>query len=339
MLEGQRLGGLQQSLHHGPVPGLQTTSLGRAQALLGQAEGGQHGERLARPVELLFEPGSQRPQRRSALLRMPHRRKRLREQSPPLRLVLGDAVGADQGKRLCALHAVSVHRGAQVRLGIGVQGAQRVRQRHSDRAPVDPAGNRWRQPLGQRQTHVDPARLLLAQTGDRLRAQPLLVPQRPDHPRLVHGAQRAARAVGHEQGRLPLHRRKRLLDDDGHLLRALALPPLQSLEPVDHLERTVVCSTDTQRKLRKLLLVRVGRPAALAQRLETRAQLLHRNKGHLGYICRGRMSGRCRRESRSHHTPAIWKLGRIRSTTALAPMPVRTPEATSPGGSRPRRGG
>lgn len=81
---------------------------------------------------------------------------------------------------------MALHRLGHGLLLLGAERAQVVGQRYAEGPLIELALQRLTELLGQREPRVDPAGLVPAGTGDGLGAQLLLVPQRPDHPCLVH---------------------------------------------------------------------------------------------------------------------------------------------------------
>jgi hypothetical protein len=88
--------------------------------------------------------------------------------------------------------------------------------------------------LEEKQPPRDPGLLASEGLRDRGKAQAVVVHQRGDDVRLVHGAHAATGGVRGEHGRLQGEARDRL-DDDRDLGASLGTPARESLEPVDDL--------------------------------------------------------------------------------------------------------
>ncbi|MFH2006591.1 MAG: hypothetical protein ABI333_08405 [bacterium] len=139
-----------------------------------------------------------------------------------------------------SLEPVSFHRGGHGLLVVWAERAERVGQRHAERALVDLALQRSAEPLGQGESHEDPSALPVAGLGDGGRAELLLVPKGEDHAGFVHWRERARRPVGLEQRDALLRRTAGLLDEDGYALQAHLTPARKALEAVDDLEGAVL---------------------------------------------------------------------------------------------------
>ena len=124
------------------------------------------------------------------------------------------------------------------------------------------------------ETARHPRALPTEELRHRLRAQLILVDERGDHARLVHGARCPPSRIGIEEPSLQSDSSCRL-DHDGHLALAFTGPPCQPLESVHDLVVAIARLRHPQRKRREVHLA-VG--ATPAQRGETRAEAAERDE-------------------------------------------------------------
>ena len=122
-----------------------------------------------------------------------------------------------------------------------------VRGGGRESAVIDVGGHGRSQPAAERQAAIDPAAAAAEQLGDLRGRELVVIGQRADDARLVHGTQRGARGVGLEQPGLA-HDTGRVLDDHRHVGVAVATPARQALEPIEHLVGAVVGRGDAQRQ-------------------------------------------------------------------------------------------
>jgi len=169
-----------------PLVGLEPAAFGRAQALLGELKLGEVLQHLAGPGEPGLEARGERTHGRGAARLRPDDAERVRQKLAPLGRAFGQAIGLEQRLGLLELELVALHRLGHGLLLLGAERAQRVGQRYAEAPLIDLALQRLTELLRQREPRVDPAGLAPAGTGDGLGSQLLLVPQRPDHPCLVH---------------------------------------------------------------------------------------------------------------------------------------------------------
>lgn len=114
------------------------------------------------------------------------------------------------------------------------EGHQCVRE--TDRKPscVHRAVECRTEPLGQGVAFARPRSLTPQELGGGAQRESVVVDQRGDDPRLVHGGDGLAGSVGLQKERLGVL--ARLLDHDGEVLQAGLLSGAEPLEAVDHLE-------------------------------------------------------------------------------------------------------
>jgi hypothetical protein len=247
-LGGDHLGGVYQHQLGAPLIGLETTPLGRAQALLGELEVGQVLQCLARPGEPGLDPCGKCTDRRGAASLGTHRAKGGIEEITPVGRALGQPVGAEQRLGLVALELVALHRLGHGLLLLGAERAERVGQGHPEPALVDLSLQRLAELLGQGETLVDPARIAATDLGDGLWPLLLLVAQSEDHAGLVHGRERARRPVGLEQSDQPARPGARCLHEHRHALQTELAPAPEALEAVDDLVDAALAGHHPQRQ-------------------------------------------------------------------------------------------
>ena len=214
---------------------------------LGEAEGREVIEGLADGGEPLFEGDGEGTEDRVASLRRSYSADRIVKESAALRLAVGHFVSRDQGEGFLIGESVAFDRCQQDPLVFRRQSAQRVGQREGDLPRIDPSGHGAIESLAQEQPLGDPVLVAPQQLADGGDGQVILVPEGGHHARLVHGAQRARRRVGDEQGGLPLGPRSRVLQDHGNGIDAGGTPLDEPLEAVDHLEQAIRHGHDPDR--------------------------------------------------------------------------------------------
>jgi len=295
------LGGLNQQQMGAPLVGLEAAALGRAQALLGELEIGESLQHLARPGEPGLKARGERTHGRNAARLGPDDTKRVRQELAALGWALGQAVGLEKRLGLLGLELVAFHRLGHGLLLLGAERAKRVGQRYAEGPLIDLALQRLTELLGKREPRMDPAGLPPAGTGDGLGTQLLLVPQRPDHPRLVHRRQRPARPVGLEQGHHPLSLRARCLHQHRHLLQTETAPADEPLEAVDELVGSFLGWHHAQRQRTEHRILCTTGKATAAQLGQARAHVGHPDPLEPGAALRGRRAGQRDRKARRAH--------------------------------------
>lgn len=228
-------GGVVEQREHASVLGLEAAPLGVAQALLGEAEGREVGEHRPRSRETLGEPRPERAERACRLALGTHGGDRLAQDPVALGVALGRAERGDEDLGLATTEVMAsgrVERGALEPLG---ERAQREPQPHADLACVERALPAWREVAGEREAARGPRALLPGAPGDVQEREAVLVDERGDDARLVHGAERARRRVRREQEQLLVGGGARGLDDDLDVRRTSGAQLGQELEAVDDL--------------------------------------------------------------------------------------------------------
>jgi hypothetical protein len=215
--------------------------------------------------------------------------------------VLATTIGADQGKRLLSLETVPLYRPTHGFLGVVVEAAERVRQRHPHRPRVHTTDHLFTEPVGQRQSGGYPRRLSAEHVGYSLRAEPVIVAHRLHHPSFVHRRERARRPIGLEQGHLLRHSRSRRLQDHRHLGKPRCPPPLETFETVDNLVFLVGGLHRAKRQRLQSYRSLGYRLSPGPQRLEARAYPLDRDKLNRGPALAGRVVPRAAPRKRCCH--------------------------------------
>jgi hypothetical protein len=183
------------------------------------------------------------------------------------------AVRRHERQRLTGPEAVAHDRGGQILLQPAAEGAELQRDGHRQAAAVQPAAQFRGEAARKGQAALDPRRPVVEQLGDGGRAQFVVVRERRNHSRLVHGSRALACGVGRQEPRL--HRDAADgLHHDGNLLSTLAPPGQEALEAVDDFEASVRSFGDPERHGCERAS-RVGSIAA--ERGECRVQLVDGN--------------------------------------------------------------
>jgi len=195
----QCLGGFLQQVEDCPVLRLEAAPLGIGEALGGRLEGSEIDQDVAGAREALLEPGGKRPDQRGALRVRPYDRKRLGQQPRPFRIRGSDAVGGDEGERFALTQTMALHRPDEVLLTLLAYGAQGICERRPDRPLVDFAGDAGGKFGSQGQPARDPGLAPAEQLRNARQTEPVLVEQRSDDARLIHGRRRARRGVRAQQ--------------------------------------------------------------------------------------------------------------------------------------------
>lgn len=311
-------------------------ALGKAQVFreLELAEVAQHLLRAAQSLLEARGSGTERPGRAREELA------RCRQEALALLVPVGGSECAHERHGLPWAKAVTLHCAEDRLLAGRAQPDQRVGQRRPYLAGVDLAHGSRREPMRDGQPLLDPVRLLVKDSRDRLLAEAFVLPQRGHYPGLVHGRERARRRVREEEESLCLVGLEPVLDHDGHALRPGPAPALQALEPVDYLVGQLPPDWhDPQRELLGLLPWVEGPAPALAKRGEARPQPLHFDPLHrAGTHC----SARTRRvrngtlRVRPHVVLALlggYSRGRVRSPKVRPIRPARSSSQGSGAGA------
>jgi hypothetical protein len=141
----------------------------------------------------------------------------------------------------------------QLDLGAAIEFAEGHRDRQGETAGIQADLQlRGELPL-QEETACHPGLLPAKELRDSRGAQVIVVDQRGDHPRLIHGARGPPRAVGLEEPGLQGHAARRL-HDHRDLALALTGPPREPLETIDDLEVAVARVRHPQGKRRQVHL-------------------------------------------------------------------------------------
>ena len=221
---GQGPGRGAEQMQHCLVARREAASFGRMQALLGQLETRQVLECLMDAVEPFFETRAEGREGRCATVLRAHCGEWVGEELVALVVVVGHAVGGDQGQGLAVRQAMLFGRGTQGLLIGGLDGAQGMSQSRADGAGVEALGHGRSQVLGKGHAVEDPAGFLATQTGDGRGREPLLGAQGIHHTSLVHGGDGASRAIGAQHGHLALGLAREGLDHDGDPRRTRSPP-------------------------------------------------------------------------------------------------------------------
>lgn len=261
---------------------LEPAAFGQGEPLVRESEIGDGLQGRPHQAELLLQTGAERRERLGRAIRWSHRIKRRRQQCSAFVRVLARAIGADESERLLSLEAMSLYRLAHGFLGLVVEGAERVRQRHAHRARVYMPGHFLAEPVGQRQSGRHPRRLSAQDVGYSLGAEPVIAAHRMHHPGFVHRSERARRPIRLEQGHLPLQSRNRRLQHHRHLGKPRRPPFFETLETVDDLVIPILCLCHAQRQLPESNRPLGCRFPSGPQRLETRTHPLDGNKPNRG---------------------------------------------------------
>jgi hypothetical protein len=284
---------------------LEPALLGRSEALVGQAEGGEIEQRLLRAAQPLRKPRAQG--REGGLLRdgRAHGSQWLSEQRGAL-LLRGDAVGGEQAQALPGGQHGPLAAAVDGLLLLGRQGTKRVGERGAQFVPIDAAVQGGGQLACQEQTARNPAPAAPTLAPHLGLALGVVPQQRVDHARLVHGRQATWRCVGAKQQQLLLHRRGGLLDEDRDLRVARAHPLGEPLEAVEDLEGAVLSPRHAQWQLAQRWRALLGGRSRRAQRGQRRAQAVELQVAQL----RDRFEPRLQAQPHGRHR---WPTTRSRS--------------------------
>jgi hypothetical protein len=261
------------------MPGFEPARFGRRKSLVGNLEISDGLQCLSHAAELLLEAGAQRPDGGSGA-RGTDRVEGMSQELAALLVMLGRAIGADQGQGLLPLETMALDGLANRLLIRGRQGAQGMGQGEPHRASLNALLHRLTQPLGQGQTGGYPLALVPAHLGDGGRAQPLIEAQRLHHPGLVHGRERPRRTVGLQQGHLLRHAGEPPFQHHRHLLEPRQNPLLEALEAIDHIEESIVGLHHAQRQLGEIHHALGSRSRRAAQPPMARAHLVDRHQAN-----------------------------------------------------------
>lgn len=168
-------------------------------------------------------------------------------------VVVGDAIGADQGDGFVAAQPVALDGADQGVLLLVGQGTERVGEGGADLGVGQLLLGRGAEVPADVEAAGHPARALAQEPGDLGLGLAVVVDERADDPRFVEGGHGTWRGVGAEQQALVLLGRGRPLDHDRHELAALLSPASQALEAVDDLIDAVVGRRDAQGHLGPLV--------------------------------------------------------------------------------------
>jgi hypothetical protein len=229
-----------------PLAGFQDPAVGVGEA--GEVEGQEFREGALGLIEAGLElagRGSEGRDGRGAGGR--HRAARIAQQCLAGGGVVGHAPGGEQGLGLARAQAVARDGGGQARRLRAREGGERLRGGGREPAVIDVRGQGGSKPATERQAAIDPAAAAAEQLGDLRGRELVVIGQRADDARLIHGAQRGARGVGLEQPGLA-HDAGRVLDDHRPVGVAVATPARQALEPIEHLVGALAGRGDAQRQ-------------------------------------------------------------------------------------------
>lgn len=300
-LQGESPGGLEKLVENGELCRLEPPALGLGKTVLWELEVGDIGQGLVNPSQPLFQSHGQGTEESERFFRSDHR-EGVAQELPACGFVRGRAQGGHQGLCLVGEQPVLFCRQAHLRLLLRGEGRERVCQGYTQLALVHPSGRLGPEPGSQGQAAIDPARFLPTQGRDGLRTQTVLVPKRPDHPRLVHGRERAGRVVRAEKRCLLLGPGDKRLHHHRYLALPLLPQPGEPLEPVDDLERAVLALGNPQRQRGERHPTSRLRPPPLAQRLELGPQRRDRHMHHTRQCSHGRSSSSSRPKISSSST-------------------------------------
>jgi hypothetical protein len=204
-------------------------------------------ERAFKVVEARGDRSSGGAQRRGALRVLAREAAaRIAQERLARRGVGGRAVGRQERLRLARGERVALDGPGQAQLLRGGKHRQSASRGEGQAPAVHARGELGRKPSREREARLDPVLLLAEELGDRGDRELVLVGERGDDARLVHGAGRLRGRVGRKQRRL--HRRARdRLDHDGHLGSAFPSQQGQTLEAVEDLVVAVAGRGDAKR--------------------------------------------------------------------------------------------
>jgi hypothetical protein len=229
-----------------PLAGFQDPAVGVGEA--GEVEGQELLEGALGLVEADLELAGRRPERRDGrVVGRGYRAARIAQQRLAGGGVAPDTPGREEGLGLARAQAVARDGVGQARLLRAREGGERMRGGGREPAVIDVRGQGGSQPAAERQAAIDPAAAAAEQLGDLRGRELVVIGQRADDARLVHGTQRVARGVGLEHPGLA-HDAGGILDDHGHVGVAGTGPVRQAFEPIEHLVGAVAGCGDAQRQ-------------------------------------------------------------------------------------------
>lgn len=255
-----------------PPTGVQHPTVGIGEA--GEIEAQQLHERPLGVIEAGLELLGRRAERRDGgLVGRGQRAAGIAQQCVSRRGVARDAPGLEQRGRLPRTEAVSRDRVGQPGLVGPRHGGEGVRRRRRDPAVIHGSGDAGRQPAAEDEAAIDPPPAAAEQLGNLCRRELIVVGERPDDTGLVHGTDRAPRAVRVEQPRFA-HDAGGVLDDDRDVRVPVARPLRQALEPVEDVVGAIIIRGDAHREWREPA---GGIGARAAQRCQRGSEALDRH--------------------------------------------------------------
>jgi hypothetical protein len=157
---------------------------------------------------------------------------------------------------------------------------QGVTEGGSDGLVVDRTLALGAKPREQSVSARDPALAAAQKTRGRRRGQAVVVDERADDPRLVHGRHRPRRGVGAEHDGFGLDAIADLFDHDSGLRIASLLEVIEPPEAIDDLVAAIALGHDPKRHRGQSKLLLGARAMRGAQSREARAQAAERHLGH-----------------------------------------------------------
>jgi hypothetical protein len=238
---------LEDRRRDGPLVGFQNASLGVPET--GEIAVGELREPLPERLEPRLDLRGGRPQGRPALLcRRGIRAARIPEQAFTGGGIGGHPVGLDEGQGVPGRQSVARGCGPEAHLATTIEGTEGARHGETKPAVLEETLEILVELLQQKQPSRDPGLLAPQELRDRREAQAVVLHERLDDVRLVHGAHAASGGIGGEHRRLHGDARDRL-DDDRDLALALGAPACETLEPIDDLVVPAFDLGDPDRKL------------------------------------------------------------------------------------------
>lgn len=194
-------------------------------------------------------------------------------------------VGLEESQGLLGRQPVSGSSVPEPKLQAAFEGAQSARHREPEDPQIQEILELKLELPHEEESPGNPGLLASEDLPHRRGCEAVLVHERCDDARLVHGAQCPPRRVGAEEARLERGSGGRL-HDDRDLRAALLLPALEALEAVDDLVRSALELGDPQRQLGKR---RSDAAAHASQAAKRGPQPLDGNKEDLHFRTRSRL--------------------------------------------------
>ena len=215
-----------------PLAGLQDSTVGIGEAREVEVE------QLLEGILGLIEPGLElagrgAQGRHGRRTRAGRGAARIAEQRLPRGGVGRGLPGGEERLGLARAQAVARHGVRQALLVAARHGRERGGRGGGEAAGVDVRRDVGRKPAAEGQAPVHPAATAAEELDDLGRRQVIVVGQRADDPRLVHGAQGATRRVGLQQAGLADDTGS-VFHDHGHVSVAVAGPAGEAFEAVEH---------------------------------------------------------------------------------------------------------